>query len=229
MKLLITFLLSSFLLAAPDPSQIIEKSVKQFSLVQSYSADIDFVFDIPSVNMKNMSGQVYYKSPDKYRTKISGLAFIPNENPIKIYHFLRDKSKYNAVYEGEEALKSGPSNIVNIIPKGKADFMLGKLWIDKKTNTIVKVILTSQQGSIRMENKFGNMAKYSLPDQTIFYLDNFKPNLLKMKPSLNKKKTETATEDKIGTITMKYSNYKINIPVSDTLFSKKEKNVSKTK
>jgi hypothetical protein len=80
-----------------------------------------------------------------------------------------------------------------------------------------------------MENKFGNMAKYSLPDQTIFYLDNFKPNLLKMKPSLNKKKTETATEDKIGTITMKYSNYKINIPVSDTLFSKKEKNVSKTK
>jgi outer membrane lipoprotein-sorting protein len=179
--------------------------------------------------MKNMSGQVYYKSPDKYRTKISGFAFIPNENPIKIYHFLRDKSKYNAVYEGEEVLKSGPSNIVNIIPKGKADFMLGKLWIDKKTNTIVKVILTSQQGSIRMENKFGNMAKYSLPDQTIFYLDNFKPNLLKMKPSLNKKKTETATEDKIGTITMKYSNYKINIPVSDTLFSKKEKNVSKTK
>ncbi len=229
MKLIFLLFLLSFLPASPDASVILEKSVKQFSSVQSYSADIGFVFDIPGVKMKNMAGQVYYKSPDKYRTKIAGLAFVPNENPIKIYTFLRDKSKYNLAYEGTEIMKSGIASIVNIIPKGKADFLLGKLWIDQKANTIVKIIMTTQKGSVRMENKFGAMAKYNLPDQTIFFLDNFDTKYLKMKPSLNKKKPDPAEEDKIGTITMKYTNYKINIPLSDTLFPKKEKNVSKAK
>ena len=65
-------------------SEIVKKSYSQFKKLSSYSNDVSFIFDIPTVNIKNLNGKVYYKSPDKYRVKVDGIAFVPDENPMKI-------------------------------------------------------------------------------------------------------------------------------------------------
>lgn len=217
--------LSSF--SQTDPYEIVRKSYLQFAAVKTYIVSTKLLFDIPTVNIKNVAGTSYFKAPDKIRNKMDGIAFVPNENPMKIYGFLKDKSKFTAIYEALEKQAGEECYVLNIIPKGEADFILGKLWISQKNHCIYKIVLTTKRGSVRVENFYGSSSKYSLPDKSVFYLENFK---IKKGESLHSKlqgKKEIAKEDKIGTITILYSNYQLNLPISDTIFP--QKNIDKVK
>ncbi len=197
-------------------AEIVKKSHSQFKKLASYTSDVNFVFDIPSVNVKNLSGKVYYKSPDKYRVKLEGIAFVANENPMKIYSHLGDNTKYNALLNSTETINGQKCHVINIIPNGEADFILGKLWLSQTNNCPYKVELTTRRGTVKMENFFKSMTSYGLPDKVIFYLENFKAPKGK---GLGPKKEKA--EEKTGTITMFYTNYKINQPIADSLFPKK--------
>jgi outer membrane lipoprotein-sorting protein len=198
-------------------SEIVKKSYSQFKKLSTYSSDVNFIFDIPSVNIKNLNGKVYYKSPDKYRVKVDGIAFVPNENPMKIYSYLGDNTKYNALLNSTENINGQKCHVINIIPNGEAEFILGKLWISQSNYCPYKVELTSRRGTVKMENFFKTMTSYGLPDKVVFYLDNFKAPKGK---GLGPKKENT--KEKTGTITMLYTNYKINQPIADSLFPKKQ-------
>jgi outer membrane lipoprotein-sorting protein len=223
-KLLFLFIFITQYIYGQSASEIVKKSYSQFQKLASYSSDISFVFDIPTVNIKNLSGKVYYKSPDKYRVKVDGIAFVPNENPMKIYSYLGDKTKYNALLNTTETVNGMKCHVINIIPNGDADFIIGKLWLSQTNNCPYKVELTTRKGTVKMENHFKTMLSYGLPDKVIFYLENFKAP--KGKGLGPKKETK---EEKTGTITMLYTNYQINKPIADSLFPKKplEKTSSK--
>ena len=197
-------------------SEIVKRSYNQFKKLSSYSNDVSFIFDIPAVNIKNLNGKVYYKSPDKYRVKVDGIAFVPNENPMKIYSYLGDNTKYNTLLNSTETINGQKCHVINIIPNGEAEFILGKLWISQTNYCPYKVELTTRRGTVKMENFFKTMSSYGLPDKVIFYLENFKAPTGK---GLGPKKENT--EEKTGTITMLYTNYKINQPIADSLFPKK--------
>jgi outer membrane lipoprotein-sorting protein len=214
--LILYFLVLSQTSFSQSAADIVKKSHSQFKKLASYTSDVNFVFDIPSVNVKNLSGKVYYKSPDKYRVKLEGIAFVPNENPMKIYSYLSDNTKYNALLNSTETINGQKCHVINIIPNGDADFILGKLWLSQSNNCPYKVELTTRRGTVKMENFFKSMTSYGLPDKVIFYLENFKAP--KGKGLGPKKETKEA---KIGTITMLYTNYKINQPIADSLFPKK--------
>jgi outer membrane lipoprotein-sorting protein len=203
-------------ISGQSAADLVKKSYSQFQKLASYSSDISFKFDIPTVNIKNLNGKVYYKSPDKYRVKVDGIAFIPNENPMKIYSYLGDKTKYNVLLNSTETVNGMKCHVINIIPNGEADFILGKLWLSQTNNCPYKVELTTRRGTVKMENYFKTMLTYGLPDKVIFYLENFKAP--KGKGLGPKKETK---EEKIGTITMLYTNYQINTPIADSFFPKK--------
>ena len=211
---LILFLSSN--LQAQNAEQIIDRSLKQFNQVKSYSNEVKFNFDIPNIKMNEMRGKEYYKFPDKYRVKIDGIAFVPKENAMKIYQFLQSKSKYQAIFNSTENFQSQPCHIVSIIPKEEGEFILAKLWIGVKNSCMYKAEFTTKNGTVRLENQFKAMMKYGLPDKMIFYLDNMKMNSKAIKASEKDKKVDP---NKVGTITMTYSNYLINIPIADSLFN----------
>lgn len=209
------FILISVNLQSQSAAEIVKKSYNQFKKLSSYSNDVNFIFDIPSVNIKNLAGKVYYKSPDKYRVKVDGIAFVPNENPMKIYSYLGDNTKYNCLLNSTETVNGQKCHVINIIPNGEADFILGKLWISQSNYCPYKVELTTRRGTVKMENFFKTMSNYGLPDKVVFYLENFKAPKGK---GLGPKKEDK--DEKTGTITMIYSNYKINLPIADSIFPK---------
>lgn len=208
-----TFLLIAKLGYSQSANELVKKSYLQFKKLSTYSCDVQFLFDIPSVNIKNLNGKIYYKAPDKYRVKVNGIAFVPSENPMKIYSYLGDVSKYNALLNSTEVINGEKCNVINIIPNGEAEFIIGKLWLSQKNNCPYKVELTSRRGTIRMDNYFKTMQSFGLPDKVVFYLDNFKAPPAK---GLGPKKEKE--EEKKGSITMLYSRYQINLPIADTIF-----------
>lgn len=216
-KIIILFLLFSFDIQSQNANQIIKKSVQLFSQVKSYINDVKFQFEIPNINIKNIDGKAYYKAPNNYRIKTTQVAFIPNENPMKLYSFLRDSS-YNAIYNSIETIQDQKCHLINIIPNRETYFILGKVWISSTNNCIYKIELTTQSGTIKLENFFRTMTKYGLPDKMIFYLDNFKFRPKKKMGVNQKDKKDEPTEEKTGKITLLYNNYQINVPVADSLF-----------
>lgn len=213
--ILIIFSILAIKLNAQNAEQIIDRSLKVFNQVKSYSNEVKFDFDIPNVKINAMKGKEYYKFPDKYRVKIDGIAFVPKENAMKIYKFLMEKSKYQAVYTSSESFGGQNCHIVNIIPTSEGEFILAKLWISSQNFCMYKAEFTTKNGTVRLENRFKAMIKYGLPDQMIFYIDNMKMRSKENKKSDKEKKQD---DDKPGTITMSYTKYQINIPVADSLF-----------
>lgn len=212
--LIISILFIGYNSNAQTATEIVKKSYNQFKKLTTYTSDVKFMFDIPGVNIKNNKGKIFYKSPDKYRVKLDGIAFIPNENPMKIYSYLSDQKKYSAILNSSEIINGQDCYIINIIPNGEADFILGKLWISKTFFCPNKVELSTRKGTVKIENHFNKMASYGLPDKVVFFLENFKAPKAK---GLGPKK-ETTKEEKTGTITMLYTNYKVNVPIADSNF-----------
>lgn len=222
-RLFFFLLFISQLTSAQNANDILKKSYQQFNQLKTYTSDVQFLFDIPTVNIKNVKGKAYYKTPNKYRVKLEGIAFVPNENPMKIYSILADPSQYQALTNTTETIQNQKCHIINIIPHQATDFILGKLWINTTNFCPLKIEFTTSKGTILIENYFKTITKYGLPDKSIFYLPNFKPRKEK---GLGGKKEEKQ-DDKKASITLLYSSYQINVPVADSLFKKVETKATK--
>jgi outer membrane lipoprotein-sorting protein len=226
--LIILSLLTSQVIFSQNANSIVRKMYNQFRQVNTYTNDVNFEFDIPNVNIKNLSGMEYFKAPNKYRVKLNAVAFVPVQNSVKIYNFLKDSSKYTALYNSTETVANEKCFLVHIIPNEESEMILGKLWISQKNYCPYKIVLTTKMGTIRIENSFGKMVKYGLPDKLIFYLDNFKGSKTNS-PFKKKSSNDKKSEDRTGTIKMTYSNYKINVPIADSVFLSTDKKAKEKK
>lgn len=217
-------LLSVSAFATDDPKVLIRELNKKFAVVQDYTAKVQMDFAIPGVKMNHMSGQVYFRKPDRFRMKAKGIFFLPKQNPLQqIGSMLLDTSAYTSIISGYETIAGHHCAIVNIIPtKNNAELILGKCWIDVANPLIWKTqITTRNNGTIETQNQYGNDAKYTLPERMEIRLELKKIKVSRMiAGDINKKsKPKTAGEEPLqtGKISLQFSDYRINshFPESD--------------
>ena len=230
-----TYLLTGILLlsglfasAVDDPQALIRAVNKKFMLVADYKANVAMQFQLPGVKMDQLSGQVFYKRPDKFRIKAKGLFFMPKQNPMQqVGKLLQDTASYTAVITGYETVQGRRCAMVNIIPlRQDMDLILGKFWIDVQTPLIYKSQITSKNnGTIESESQFGDMAAYALPSSMTIRLEMNKIKMPKMMAAdLNKKSSSkpAATGKEKGSITMRFSQYVLNTRFPDQVFTEKQ-------
>ena len=97
LPLLLLFTVCSY---GQTPKQRIALINQKFNKVSDYSADIHLHFAIPSVNLGDMNGKVYFKKPTKFRIRVKGIAFLPKQNPYYSLAALADTNAYTAIITG---------------------------------------------------------------------------------------------------------------------------------
>jgi outer membrane lipoprotein-sorting protein len=221
---LLAFLMMSFALSslAQTPKELIAKVNKNFSKVKDYSADLAMNFAIPGVNIEPISGKVFYKQPDKFRVRTKGIVFLPKQNPYYALALLKDTNAYTAVSGGVEKIGVTNCTVINVIPNGENDLILGKFWIDAAKGLVLKSQLTTKSnGTISIENTFGAMSAYALPDKIVFTIDVAKFKVPKaVAVDLNSKsapKTDSSVKG-TGVISLQFSKYLLNQKLSDEVF-----------
>ena len=207
-----------------DASFYIKELNAKFAKVNDYKADVFMKFDLPGVNISNLSGKVFYKKPDKFKIKAKGIFVLPKQNPMQtIISMLKNPSSYTAVISEYETIAKNTYAVLNIIPLSNGeelDIVIGKLWVNTANPLIMKSeITTRNNGTISTFNTYGTFAAYALPDKMTMKVDmkKFKlPRLLS--GDLNKKSTKnnTTATNKKGTINLNFSNYKLNTKFADT-------------
>ena len=219
--LLIFSFISLNVAALDDPKVLIRDLNKKFNQVEDYTARVQMKFNIPGVRMNNMSGKVFFKRPDRFRIRTKGIFFLPKQNPMQnMSAMLLDTSSYTSIISGYELVNGRNCAIVNIIPlKTVNELILGKFWIDVKNPLVLKTqITTKNNGTIETENVYSATSQYTLPDKIIIKVETKKIKMSKMMSvDLNKKAQDKSklNEVETGTITLSFTDYKINTKFSD--------------
>jgi hypothetical protein len=225
MVMLLLVALSTSAALAQNPKKIIQTVNAKFNKVQSYTADGNVKFNIPSVKLSAINVSIYFKRPNKFKMHSRGLFFMPKQNPTQdIAKLLADTSSYTAVHMGKATINGKVCHIINVLPvKDMGDFIVGKFWINDAEGLVYKSEITSKNaGTIVAESKYGTMASYGLPDEVILTMDvnKFKiPKILAM--DINRKKPATNVDPnkkEASKITISFKNYKINVPIDEAIF-----------
>jgi len=213
---------STNIVVAQSAKATIARVNQNFAKVKDYAADIAMKFQIPGVNIEPISGKVYYKTPDKFRVKTKGIVFLPKQNPYYALAMLKDTNAYTAILSGTEKIANTNCAIINVIPNAENDLILGKFWIDAAKGVVMKSQLTTKSnGTIMVENSYGNLQSFALPDKIVFTVDMTKFKVPKaVAVDINSKSKENKNESNrgTGTIELQFSNYALNKQLKDEVF-----------
>ncbi|MBI9035311.1 MAG: hypothetical protein JEZ03_12645 [Bacteroidales bacterium] len=206
-----------------DPDQLIEKLIAKYDRIESYSADVEIDVDVEFIKMPVKKARIFYKKPDRFKVEADGFVLLPKKGmKFSIETFI--EQPYKAILSGTEVFKERELAVVKIIPLvNESDFVLATLWIDPLMNIIYKIEThTKNMGSFSVD-LFYDHNPYDLPvkQQIQFEIENFKiPLKFAGKISID---TDMETQKSRGQVTVLYSNFKVNIEISDEMFNEMQK------
>lgn len=204
-----------------SPNQVINTVNQRFAKVNDYTAAVNVSCDINFIKIDPIDAKVFYKKPDKFKVKATGILIMPKQNVNFYFTTLADTANYTAVRTGEELVAGAKVQVINVIPlQDSSDLILGKFWIDPVRRLILKSQLTTKsQGTILIENSYGSMSNYALPDKMLFTVDVGKFKIPKaIAADINQSTAGKPAGDGKGRITLSFTNYVVNKGVNNDLF-----------
>ena len=220
-SMLLSTLMVSVQLMAQSPNAIIHTVNERFARVHDYTATVNVSCDISFIKIDPINARVFFKQPDQFKVKATGILIMPKQNVNFYFTTLSDTGNYTAIRTGEEVIAGIKTQIISIIPlQDTSDLVLGKFWIDNSCGLVLKSQLTTRsQGTILIENSYGSASAYALPDKMIFTVETGKFKIPKaIAADLNQGVSTNTTTDGKGRITLTFSGYVINKGVSNEVF-----------
>ena len=209
-----------------DPDLILKKVIQSFDKVKDYEVDVQVKVDVDFIKVPDTKAKIYFKQPDKINFESDGFAMLPKEG-INFSPMSFLKKDYTALYQNEDYIDGHPVSVIKVIPSSEhSDIALTTLWVDQSHNIIKKVESTTKiNGTFTIDLKYDEDKKdFNLPSSMVFGFNIDKMNL----PKAFTGQEETESHKNIGKSTsgkvyITYSNYKVNIGLSDKIFEKKKK------
>jgi len=207
-----------------DAKKIINDVINKFEKIKDYEVDIDVKLDMTGIKVPNMKAKLYFKQPDKIQVKSDGFAMLPKQSTnFSPSQFLQ--GDYTSVYVKTENIDGHNLDIVKIIPDSdSSDVVLSTLWIDVTDHVIRKFETTSKKsGTVTTELKY-NKENQGLPSEIAFSFNAGNTELPQQLKGQNENdgNRRRSGQNISGSVIMKYSNYKINKGIPDSIFEEKK-------
>ena len=210
-----------------DANKLLEALKQKFDKVKDYQADISVKVDISFLKVPETKATIYFKQPDKVKIDSKGFAMLPkqsiNFSPVELLN-----GDYNAFYVKSETIDNRKLEVIKIIPNNDSlDIILSTLWIDESNSIIRKVETTGKRsGTTTIGLNYENPA-YSLPSKVTFSFNLGNMTMPKQPQTQNDPDEHGGDHGRrqslSGTVTLSYSNYKINKGIPDSFFEEKKK------
>ncbi len=226
---LLGFILCAALQAqATDATKLFDSLRNKILLVKDYSAEVKMKINVRFMRIPELSGTLYFKSPDKMRLeRHGGLSILPKKNNSLMLRNLIPPGHATVIDAGITTIAGKSVRLIKIVPDDEnSDIVLTKIWIDEQQLLAVRTeTATRTQGTLVMDLEYGRYISYGLPDHVTLTMDvkDFKmPKGVTMDymESSEVKPSEDA-KGKKGTIQIRYLSYEINKGISDDLFKER--------
>ncbi len=208
-----------------NPDEILEKVLSTFENITDYSVDVHVKVDVSFLKVPDMDAKIFFKQPDKMRIKSDNFALLPkqgfNFSPVNLL-----RKKHTALLVKFENLKGIETAVIKVIPLEEvSDLILSTLWIDLENYVIIKVESTARpSGTFTIDFDYEKTTTdFYLPSKMTF---TFPADQMLIRKSIrdpfnsseNKNGSEKEEDEKMGKVTVSYSNYVVNKGISDDIF-----------
>jgi outer membrane lipoprotein-sorting protein len=209
-----------------NADEILAKAVQGFEEVNDFSAAIDAEVNMERVQIPKMHADLFFKKPDKVHFSSKGFLLVPREgialNPSVLKEHYLTTSAVNDTIDGKMHFK-----LLLAAKDAKTRLRALSIWVDPLHWTIAKIETIPYEGrTLAMLFTYEcQQGKYWLPSKLIVSFASESDKAQKDPASSMDNQFENAQRSlpRSGKVTVVYSNYKINIGLSDELFKKKEK------
>jgi outer membrane lipoprotein-sorting protein len=203
--------------AGMSAKAILAKAGTNYDVVNDYVVDARLTVESPRMHVPNMQVKIFYKKPDKLHVDSKdGFAMLPRQgaitgNPLRDMQSITDL----AVVRSQKFLGVDCYVLTGTVHKDDRSNEV-TVWIDKK-NFLARRISTNPEWGPSISAKIWYMrvaGKYWMPSMTLANVSI---------PPLPEESVDTRRRPGGPTmVTLKFSNYRVNTGLSDTIFHKQE-------
>ena len=222
-------------------NRIIEKTNKQYMLVNNFETTMNVSLNVPGFRMPKKVYKVYYKLPNKIKINTKGFGVLPktglftspsdNFDNLKNLSLNSNKNSNNCILISgtviSDSLKAQfPNEYAKLTFVPIVDVVVDTTkWIIKSVTTRIDTVklFEIKNNFQKFENKYympvKSQIEYYIKDAKLAnWLNNDLGGIMKMGDS-----PESASDVVQGTIKITYDKYKINKGIPDKVFSKRPK------
>ncbi len=213
MNIFLFFFISiNLLIQQKDALKILNEIKYKYEQVNDYEVDAEIKFNITSIKVPEAKIKILFKKPNKVKILSENFAIIPkqgiNFTPVGFFN-----ENFTPVYLRTEQHNSTKYDVIKIIPvSDTSEILLSTLWIDLEKKVVKKIeTFNKRTGIIKIELDY-EKEFFGLPSKVKFTFGNEKVI------TENNQSKRFNRKYISGTVTIIYSNYKINKGLSDNVF-----------
>ena len=205
-----------------DAVKLLEEINDKYKIINDYQVKAHIHLDVEFLKMPDKKAILYFKKPDKFRMKTKGFAMLP-KNGVNLIPTDFLKGDYTAISISKDTI----TEVIKVIPiDPDSEMILSTLWIDLKKKRITAVDAnTKKTGSYRVEINYADNS-FGLPSMinVSFDIKEFELPVSFTGEFLKKEVKKAKDGETKGSVTIRYSDYKINEGIEDKIFMKKKNN-----
>lgn len=203
----------------------IERTVED---VKDYTVELQAEVNMERMRIPKMMATMYFKRPDKIDFKSESFVILPREGIALDPALLR--ARYDATLIGEEQIGEMKTHKLQLAAKEtKTRLRQMFLWVDPSNWTIIKMETIPYQGRVltALFTYALQEGKYWLPQalKISFEASGRDTTTRRTEPDVASSPSleEMQRPPRSGNITVSYSNYKVNVGLTDEFFKKKDR------
>jgi outer membrane lipoprotein-sorting protein len=208
--------------------QVMEHLARAFEPVTDFSVSLEVEVNLDRLQVPGMKATLYFKRPNKIFLESPGFAMMPREGMVVNPDILRQQ--YEARVEGNEKVNGsemlGLRLVARDVTAGRRQILL---WVDPANWTITRTESVPYEGrSVETKFVYAHVdGRYWLPEKMTMVLkaeaaDSSSLGLMGETPGAQPL-TEMRRAPRNGTVTVQYTDYHVNVGLSDELFQTRGK------
>jgi hypothetical protein len=206
--------------AQEGASRYLDPIEKKYAGLNDYIVDVNVHFDIEALKAPDLQAKLYYKAPDKMKMESKRIFFFPQEGGYFNPSLFKKKDfdirlVERLIYDGRKAVR------LKLTPIDTDTFNKGfVLTIDTDRSLIREIKMSPSEGrEVKATLDYGRFDNFELPARIDLQLD-----MPSDEPSGMKEFTQFGQKPKriTGKVEITYSNYRINVGLSDEIFKETE-------
>ncbi len=197
--------------------------------IKDYQVNIRITTNVEFLKVPESESLLLFKQPDKVKLKSERFSLIPKKfqffSPLVLL-----KYDYSSFIEREEMIAGIKCYVIKIIPTGESnEIILTTAWVDIAALVFRKVdVTTKKTGSILLTMDYDNnvLKQYPLPSKIVFSFDISNISIPKgISGDFDEENHKKSNKPKLtkGSVEINFTNYKVNIGLTDGLFEDKKK------
>jgi outer membrane lipoprotein-sorting protein len=211
----------------PPAGEILDRVVKGFSGVQDFSVSVEAEVKMERFQAPKMIAAIFFKRPDKIHVASEGFFFIPREgidlNPAVL------QERYDASFGKDDTINGQKVYKLQLAAKEtKTRLRQLYVWVDPSNWTIAKIETIPYEGrTLSMSFNYEYLQeKFWLPSRLVASFGSTTEAEKQSGDSVSQINGQFEQRQhglpRNGSVTIQYSNYKVNTGIDDSVFEDKK-------